>query len=121
MTYRVTHWEIMGGEEGDLPRFYGELFGWSWQTPPGFPDYHMVEAAQSGVGGAVGSGDERTPRRVTLYVEVDDVAAHLAKAEAAGGTTVMPRTVIPGMVAMGMFADPAGNIVGLVEAEVPPA
>lgn len=121
MVHKVVHWEIMGGEEGALPRFYSELFGWSMQTPPGFPDYHMVDAGQSGVGGAVGSGDEQTPRRVTLYVEVDDATAHLAKAEAAGGTTVMPRTVLPGMVAMAMFADPAGNIVGLVEAEVPPA
>jgi hypothetical protein len=29
--------------------------------------------------------------------------------------------VIPGMVTFGLFTDPAGNLVGLVEAETPPA
>jgi hypothetical protein len=34
---------------------------------------------------------------------------------------VVPRTVIPGMISFGMFRDPAGNLIGLVEAETPSA
>ena len=30
-------------------------------------------------------------------------------------------TVIPGMVTMALFADPDGNVVGLVHNETPPA
>ena len=66
-------------------------------------------------------GDEKMPSYVTVYVEVEDVDAHLAKAEATGGTTVVPKQVIPGMVIFGLFNDSAGNMVGVVEAEMPPA
>ena len=50
-----------------------------------------------------------------VYVQVPDINAHLAKIEAAGGKTVMPRTEIPDAVTMAIFTDPAGNNVGLVE------
>ncbi len=55
------------------------------------------------------------PNYQALYVEVPDIDAHLAKVEAAGGKTVVPRTVIPATVIFGLFTDPAGNLVGLVE------
>ena len=61
------------------------------------------------------------PNYVTLYIEVPDIDAHLIKIEAAGGKTVTPRTVIPDTVTFTMFADPAGNMVGLVEAAHPTA
>jgi len=31
----------------------------------------------------------------------------------------MPRTEIPGVVTFGLFNDPAGNLVGLVEEDTP--
>ena len=71
-----------------------------------------------GLGGAVGQGSEEMPAYMMFYVEVDDVNEHLEKAEQAGGKTVTPRTVVPGVVTFGMFADPAGNVVGVVEATV---
>jgi predicted enzyme related to lactoylglutathione lyase len=33
----------------------------------------------------------------------------------------MERTVLPGMVTMAQFEDPAGNVIGLAESGVPPA
>jgi predicted enzyme related to lactoylglutathione lyase len=56
-----------------------------------------------------------------FYVQVDDPAAHLARAEELGGKTVTPVMSIPGMVTLAQFADPEGNVIGLVAAEVPPA
>jgi predicted enzyme related to lactoylglutathione lyase len=53
---------------------------------------------------------------VTFYVEVDDVEAALARAEALGGVTVLPRHPVPDGPAIGLFRDPQGNIIGLVEA-----
>ena len=49
---------------------------------------------------------------MTVYVQVDDVAAALAKAEALGGKTQVPPVEIPpGTFAW--FTDPDGNTVGL--------
>ncbi|MCP4306911.1 MAG: hypothetical protein GY926_22635 [bacterium] len=119
--HKIVHWELMGPEAGKLAAFYGSLFGWDLQAYPGMDDYHLVDEKQSGVGGAIGAGNEHMPNYQTMYVEVGSVDEHLGKAEANGGTTVVPRTVVPGTVTFGLFKDPAGNLVGVVEAETPPA
>ena len=43
------------------------------------------------------------------------MTASLSKARALGGTIVTPRTVMPD-VTLGVFEDPEGHVVGLVEA-----
>ncbi|MGF1668668.1 MAG: type IV secretion system protein, partial [Acidimicrobiia bacterium] len=63
----------------------------------------------------------KKPQPVPAHVEVDSIDDHLAQIGAAGGSTVVPRTVVPGMVVFAQFSDPAGNVVGLVERETPPA
>ena len=52
---------------------------------------------------------------VTFYVSVDDLQAYLDKAESIGGKTVTPPTEIPGVVTYAFFADPDGNVIGLVK------
>ena len=54
--------------------------------------------------------------RVTFYVETPCIEESLARAGELGGKTLMPRTELPGVI-LGMFADPEGNVVGLVEAQ----
>lgn len=121
MAHEIVHWEFMGPDGAAIITFYESLFGWKTEEVPGFDGYNLVGADQAGVGGAVGQGSESMPAYVTVYVQVDDVTEHLAKAEAAGGRIVMPRTVVPDMVTFGLLADPAGNVVGVVEAEMPSA
>ena len=80
----------------------------------------MVENdADHGIAGAVGGGDEEA--RVTIYIEVDDPAAYLARVVGAGGELVQDVIVIPGAVTMAKFRDPEGNVVGIVGSETPPA
>jgi predicted enzyme related to lactoylglutathione lyase len=50
---------------------------------------------------------------VTVYVQVDDLAAYLARAESLGGKTAIKPTDIPGGGAFAMVQDPDGNMVGL--------
>ena len=52
---------------------------------------------------------------VTVYVQSDDLAASLAKIEAAGGKTMMQPEAIEGGPEIALFTDPAGNMVGLVK------
>ena len=81
----------------------------------------MVSADDVGVGGAVGQGNEQMPNYMTIYIQVEGIDEALSGIEASGGATVVPRTVMPGTVTFGLFNDPAGNLVGLVEAATPPA
>lgn len=119
--HKIVHWEVMGPDGVALSAFYHDLFGWKGEEVPGMGGYHMVAADDTGVAGAVGTGNEHMPNYLTMYVEVDAVDEHLAKAEKGGGKTVVPRTVVPGMVVFGLFHDPAGNLMGVVEAVTPPA
>ena len=53
---------------------------------------------------------------MTFYVETPDVAASLTQAQSLGGKVVIQRTVMPD-VTLGVFEDPEGHVVGLVEAK----
>ena len=119
--HKIVHWELMGPDGDKLAAFYGDLFGWNLAPSPGFDGYNMTTEEETGIGGAIGQGNENMPQYQTIYIQVDSVEEHLGKAEGAGGTTVVPRTVVPGMVAFGLFTDPAGNLVGVVEEETPAA
>ncbi len=55
------------------------------------------------------------PKRVTFYVQVDDIEAHLKKAEGMGAMIVLPVTTIPNMATFALCADPKGNVVGLLQ------
>ena len=90
------------------------LKDWSLQHSRGGSDTGDGE----GIGGGIGAGEATS---VTFYVEVDDPAEALKKIESLGGRIVQDVTVIPGMVTLAQFADPEGNVVGVVASEVPPA
>ncbi len=109
----VVHFEIIGVDGGALQRFYGEVFGWSIDaTNP--MNYGMVDTGGQGINGGIASG---AGARNTFYIEVDDPAAYLKKVSANGGKVVMDVTEIPGAVTMAQFADPEGNLIGIVKAQ----
>ena len=97
------------------------MFEWGSQSMDDFPGNQMFDGGEVGLGGAEGKGPETMPNYVTVYFEVDHIGEYLEKIEAAGGMTVIPRTVVSDKVTLGMFTDPAGNVVGLVEATHPEA
>jgi predicted enzyme related to lactoylglutathione lyase len=112
MAHPVVHFEIVGTDGDALKSFYGEAFGWAIDSSNPM-DYGMVERLEGGIGGGVAAAQDGQSR-VTIYVQADDLAAALAKVEAAGGTTIMPPEAIPGGPEIALFTDPAGNLVGLV-------
>jgi predicted enzyme related to lactoylglutathione lyase len=111
MANPIVHWEITSSDGKPLHDFYGRMFDWDIDTHNEY-DYGMVNT-KGGVNGGI-SGSP-AGNMVTIYVEVDDLQAALDKAESLGGKTIMPPMDIPGAVSMAQFADPAGNVIGLVK------
>jgi uncharacterized protein len=108
----VVHFEITGADGSALQSFYRDLFDWKidanneWQ-------YGMVETGgEGGINGGI-SGNQDGSARVSVYAAVDDLQAYLDKAERLGARVVMPVTDM-GDFAIAMFADPAGNVTGLI-------
>ena len=106
----VAWFEITGPDAKRLHDYYGALFGWSMEV---MDDYGVVAAAERGIGGGIGRSQDGAGR-LTFYVEVDDVAAALARAQELGGSVVSPPVEVPGMnLTIAFFADPDGHVVGL--------
>lgn len=108
----IVHFEIIGRDGGALQRFYAETFGWTVNADNPM-NYGMVDAGGQGINGGIGGGEKPL---ATFYIEVDDPARYLDKVKAAGGKVVMDVTEIPGYVTIAQFADPAGNVIGLLKA-----
>lgn len=113
----VVHFEIRGRDAAKLREFYSAAFGWGVEEVPG--GYQMVDTQSGGVG--IGGGLSGPEPGVYVYIQVEDPGAHLAKVQALGARVVTEVTVVPGMVTYAEFADPEGNVVGIVAAETPPA
>ena len=115
----VVHFEIVGTDGDALRDYYGQLFGWEFDTNN--PMKYGVVAREGntdpdgvGIGGGVTTGPEGYPGHVTVYVAVPDVEETLAAAERLGGTRMMgPDEVMPGLV-IGLFTDPEGHTIGVL-------
>lgn len=111
---RVIQVEILGKDGAALQRYYGDLFGWSFDTNnPG--KYGMTDPATTGVTIGVAGTQDGSSGHVTGYVTVADVDATLARATALGGSVVMPKfSPAPG-VQLALVADPEGHVLGLTQ------
>ena len=128
MASPIVHFEIMAPKSGDkkaLQDFYAKTFGWKINADNPFsygmayPDGNETQGPPaSGINGAVDAAQDENAG-VIIYLGVDDLDASLAQINAAGGSTVMPPTEVPGMVWFALFKDPAGNTMGLVKNQPP--
>ncbi len=115
MAYPVTHFEINAQDAAATQKFYKDLFGWGIDTNNP-ENYGMIDTKNEGTGINGGIGASRHGKSwVTFYVETDDPAATLAKAERLGGTRVMEPMDAGGNVVYALFADPEGNVIGLAK------
>ncbi|GAA5077004.1 hypothetical protein HNP84_003630 [Thermocatellispora tengchongensis] len=112
MARPVVFFDIATTDAPSLFGFYRELFGWEIDAdnPLG---YGMVAAAEGGIPGGIGTAGEGAAKGVTIVVGVDDVQAHLDKAEALGGKTVVPPYDIEGIGTLAEFTDTQGNRIQL--------
>jgi predicted enzyme related to lactoylglutathione lyase len=118
----VVHFEIIGADAEKLRSYYGELFGWEFDTSGSVSEavseagnYGFVNPPDDGPGipGGIGGGAGYEARTV-FYVFVPDVEAALQQAESLGGTRRMGPSQAPGRdLAVGHFTDPEGNLVGV--------
>jgi uncharacterized protein len=119
MERQVVHFEIIGRDPARLRTYYGELFGWAFETgdavsgevsEPG--NYGFVDGATAGINGGIGGGDAHAAG-ILFYVGVPDVEAALQEAERLGGTRDLGPEGTPGELVIGRFTDPEGNLIGV--------
>ncbi len=111
MASHVVHFEIPAEDTGRARSFFGELFGWSFESQPGTTEYWVADTGEEpGVGLLPRAGRERN---VLLYFDVDDVEAAAARVEQLGGKIVVPKTRVENKGWLAKFEDTEGNLFGL--------
>jgi hypothetical protein len=120
----IVHFEIIGQDPHKLRSFYGEMFGWKFDTSAMVAEpvseqgnYGFVNRVTTddgvGIPGGVGGGPGYHSHAI-FYVGVPNVGIALEKAERLGGTRVMGPVKNPGKnLTVAQFADAEGNLIGL--------
>ena len=106
MTTPIVFIDIAGPDDQELANFYSSVFGWGVDKEGKF-----AAPVSSEIEGAI----RKDPAEKRIYLGVQDVTACLSLVEDAGGQVDAPRFEVPGVVVLGLFRDPAGNPMGLVE------
>jgi uncharacterized protein len=91
-------------------RFYGEIFQWRFDSSDNGPYLH-IKAGEHMIGGVREMGaDEHAPPHWLGYINVEDVAATVAKISEAGGQIYMPTTTMEKVGTFAVAADPSGGV-----------
>ena len=107
MSAPIVFFDIAGPDLASQSSFYEAVF--EWKAGPG-------GALSVPVAGPKLSGLLRAdPSERMIYLGVPDVAATLEKVVEQGGKVVAPRFEVKGVVVLGLFTDPCGNRMGVVE------
>jgi predicted enzyme related to lactoylglutathione lyase len=107
MSAPIVFLDIAGPDRAALQSFYSTLFGWDTSAA----DFTIR------VGTPLSAAIRKDPAEKRLYIGVEDITAKLEEVLALGGSVDSPRFEVPGVVILGLFRDPAGNPMGLVELE----
>jgi len=108
MTVPIVFIDIAGPDDSSLKAFYSSVFDWNADSSGKFS-----VPVDSPIHGAI----RRDPAEKRLYLGVPDITQSLSLVEQYGGSVEAPRFEVPGVVVLGLFKDPAGNRMGLVELE----
>lgn len=117
-TGRFAWHELRTSDVEAAKRFYGDLFGWTYEIfQPGTMDYPMISAAGLMWGGMVTleTGSPAPPHWVG-YITVDDVDAATGRARDAGGSVHVGPTQIPDAGRFAVVADPSGAVFAFHQA-----
>ena len=102
----IVFFDIAGPKVHELTAFYADLFGWNLGGN-GKSTVPVVSPLPITL--------RQDPVEKRIYIGVADVAKKLEEIQAHHGTIDMPRFAVPGVAVIGLFRDPAGNPMGLVE------
>lgn len=114
----VVWWEINAEDGESLAEFYRSVFEWDLPHDPASGIWEVKRGEEPGhIGGGIFTGKGKLPTHRCLYMQVEDIEAVCARAEAAGQEILQGPFSLPGVGRLAFFRDPEGHMIGLLEAE----
>jgi len=132
---RVVHFEIHADDVEASKKFYQDVFGWEMQqmgpevgnytvikTGP-MPNETPVTMENIGINGgmmkrnAPKPAEGLSPMAFVCVIGVDNIDTYIEKCRAAGAKEHMAKSPIPGVGIVAYYADPSGNLFGMLQPE----
>lgn len=121
---RLVHFEIHVGDMERAKKFYGEVFGWTfedWSKYAGMPYFGAVtgNANEPGINGALVNRQGASPEPgqamngYACTIQVEDYDSTESKVLEHGGKVALPKYALPGLAWQGYYTDTEGNIFGI--------
>lgn len=121
---RVVHFEIHVDDLKRAEKFYGDVFGWTfedWSEYAGMPYSAAITGldGEPGINGALMQRQGPPPEKnqplngFACTIGVENYDATEAKILANGGKVALPKYALPGMAWQGYYLDTEGNIFGV--------
>ena len=113
MASPVMQFQILVRQPAEAERFYSELFGWKVDAnnPLG---YRAIDTgSKRGIQGGIWPTPPEANGFVQLFVEVDDVRAHFARAQELGAKPIVPPQKLPQGEELAILHDTQGIAFGL--------
>lgn len=108
----VVHFEIGARDPDRLRAFYAAMFNWSIGDGPIMTIGAGVGGPEPGPGGHIRQTDRPG---ISVYVQVRDLRASIARAVELGGSAVSEPFDVPGGPTLAVVADPEDNHLVLVQ------
>jgi uncharacterized protein len=126
---RPIHFEIHVDNMDRATKFYGEVFGWTfqdWSEYAGMPYFGAVTGTENepGINGALmqRQGPPPEPNQAmngyACTLGVEDYDSIEAKILENGGKVALSKHALPGMAWQGYYLDTEGNIFGIHQPDV---
>lgn len=110
---KLVHYEIETKNPEQTMKFYGEMFGWTFEQF--MEGYWLIRTGEEGaMSGAIMSSDAETVRMVNT-ISVDSIEAFLAKLPEAGGKATSEIMTIPNVGLFAYCEDPQGITFGVLQ------
>lgn len=123
---RLVHFEIHVDDMERAKKFYGNVFGWTfqdWSEFAGLPYFGAVTGSEDepGINGALMQRQSPPPapnqplNGFACTMGVENYDATEAKILEQGGVVALPKYALPGMAWQGYYKDTEGNILGIYQ------
>ncbi|MFN7963139.1 MAG: VOC family protein [Thermoanaerobaculia bacterium] len=113
MPNAVSHWQILSADPERTARFYTQLFGWTIDASNAIGYREVRTGAAGGIDGGIWPAPPGAPTFVQLFIDVEDLAAAVARATELGASVLFGPQKLPDGDEMALLRDPEGLAFGL--------
>lgn len=114
----VVEFQMLSKDPEAAASFYGDLFGWTFDSNNPLGYRRISTGAADGIGGGIWPAPPDGHNLVQLFVRVDSVPAYHDRAVRMGAGTIVPPQKLPDGDELAILLDPSGVPFGLLSRPV---